>query len=124
MERLIIGALAPASMELRSQEPGKKPASEEPRGQDDKVESAERTRATATDDLKDQVAAIEAMRDQLSALTNNKLKIDRHDESGQFIYSIFNQDTGETIRRWPPESYLDLVSFLKDGQAGLVDERA
>ncbi len=70
------------------------------------------------------VDKIEALRDQLDASARSRLLIDREERAGRFIYRILNPDTGETMRQWPPEGYLDLIAYLRDGQGGLLDQRA
>lgn len=124
MERLTTGATGVRSgLDVRIAEPVE-PARKDPRGSNKSdLSSKDELRAFEALDIDDQVAAIEKMRETVSALEYNRLKIDRHEESGQFIYRIFNEDTGETIRRWPPQSYLDLMVFLRDGYP-LVNERA
>jgi len=125
MERLTNTAPpARPSLELSATEPVK-PARKDPRGDEkpDRKDDAS-ARAPRGDGLAEQVAAIEKMREDVSALTRNRLKIDRHEESGQFVYRIFNEETGETIRRWPPKNYLELIAFLSEGKGGLLDERA
>ncbi|WP_107712786.1 flagellar protein FlaG [Oceanicaulis sp.] len=66
---------------------------------------------------------IEALRERVNASLRTRLQIDREEESGQFIYRLFDPETGEVMRQWPPEKYMDLVAFLKDQQGGVVDER-
>lgn len=72
------------------------------------------------------VDKIEALRAQLDVSGRSRLLIDREDRAGRFIYRILNPDTGETIRQWPPEGYLDLIAYLRDtdGQGAVVDQRA
>lgn len=70
------------------------------------------------------VDKIEAMRAQLDVSGRSRLLIDREESAGRFIYRILNPDTGETMRQWPPEGYLDLIAYLRDGQGGLLDQRA
>ncbi|XBQ16435.1 MAG: flagellar protein FlaG [Oceanicaulis sp.] len=67
---------------------------------------------------------IESMREEINATSRSRLRIDREGEAGRFIYKIVDSETGETMRQWPPEKYLDLVQFLRDQRGGLVDERA
>lgn len=125
MERLSIGPVTPRSgLDLRVAQPVD-PARRDPQGNKQEAASLKLDAASIEGlDLAEQVAAIEKLRETISGLEHNRLKIDRHKESGHFIYRIFNQDTGETIRRWPPESYLDLVTFLRDEEGRLLDERA
>jgi uncharacterized FlaG/YvyC family protein len=70
------------------------------------------------------VDKIEAMRAELDVSGRSRLLIDREESAGRFIYRILNPDTGETMRQWPPEGYLDLIAYLRDGQGGLLDQRA
>lgn len=67
---------------------------------------------------------IEAMRDAINKSGRNRLQIDRADNNGRFIYRILNPDTGETMRQWPPERYLELVAYLDDKRGGLMDKTA
>ncbi|MCR9130778.1 MAG: flagellar protein FlaG [Alphaproteobacteria bacterium] len=76
---------------------------------------------TKTESVVDQ---IETMRDILNKNARNRLQIDRAEDSGRFIYRILNPETGETMRQWPPERYLELVAYLEDKRGGLVDESA
>lgn len=64
------------------------------------------------------------MRDEINRNARNKLQIDRAEDNGRFIYRILDPDTGETMRQWPPEKYLELVEYLSDKRGGLVDESA
>ena len=59
-----------------------------------------------------------------TALSNSRLKILQDDTSGEYIYLMVDQDTGETIRRWPPEEHGDLLEYLKYKQAGLLNRTA
>ncbi|MAC87743.1 flagellar protein FlaG [Maricaulis sp.] len=58
------------------------------------------------------------------SLSNSRLKILQDDTSGDYIYLLIDQDTGETVRRWPPEKHADLMEFLRTRSAGIVDQRA
>lgn len=70
------------------------------------------------------VEQIEAMRDAINKSGRNRLQIDRADNNGRFIYRILDPDTGETMRQWPPERYLELVEYLSDKRGGLMDKTA
>jgi flagellar protein FlaG len=89
---------------------------------DDPVQAL--VKAAAGKALPKTVDKIEAMRAQLDVSGRSRLLIDREDRAGRFIYRILNPDTGETMRQWPPEGYLDLIAYLRDGQGGLLDQRA
>lgn len=57
-------------------------------------------------------------------LSNSRLSIQRETASGDFVYLMIDKDTGETVRRWPPESRNDLVEYLRTFKAGLVNKTA
>jgi len=58
------------------------------------------------------------------SLGNSRLKILQDDTSGDYIYLMVDQDTGETVRRWPPEKHADLMEYLRTRTAGLLDQKA
>ena len=68
--------------------------------------------------------AVEVERIAAEALANSRLKILQDITSGEYIYLLVDQDTGETVRRWPPEKHADLMEFLRTRTAGLLDQRA
>lgn len=80
-------------------------------------------RAPSHDDVMRQVEAIEHMREQLSSSHRTRLQIDRNENDGKFIYSLVNPDTGEVLRRWPPEGYNELTAYLRSNEGGLIDAR-
>ncbi|SDM71058.1 flagellar protein FlaG [Maricaulis salignorans] len=57
-------------------------------------------------------------------LGNSRLSIQREATSGDFVYLMIDKDTGETIRRWPPETHQDLAEYLRTFKAGLVNKTA
>ncbi|WP_019959655.1 flagellar protein FlaG [Woodsholea maritima] len=70
-----------------------------------------------------QVELIEELRDTIQTNSRSVLKIDRTEESGQFVYRILNPNTGDLVRQWPAEDYVNLIEYLQSKQGGLVDER-
>ncbi len=70
------------------------------------------------------VEQIEALRAEINASSRSRLQIERAEDAGRFIYRIFDPETGETVRQWPPEKYVELVAYLRGREGGLVDERA
>ena len=70
------------------------------------------------------VDQIEVLRAEINASSRSRLQIERAEEAGRFIYRIFDPETGETVRQWPPEKYVELVAYLRGREGGLVDERA
>ena len=65
---------------------------------------------------------IEAMREAINKSARNRLQIERAGETGRFIYRILDPDTGETMRQWPPERYLELLEYLNEKRGGLLDQ--
>tara|TARA_R110002072_G_scaffold87169_9_gene196922 strand:- start:1563 stop:1931 length:369 start_codon:yes stop_codon:yes gene_type:complete len=57
-------------------------------------------------------------------LGNSRLSIQRETAFGDFVYLMIDKDTGETVRRWPPETHGDLVEYLRSFKAGLVNKTA
>lgn len=78
--------------------------------------------AAATDGHEQRAEDIARMAE--AALSNSRLKILQDDTSGDYIYLLVDQDTGETVRRWPPEKHGDLLEYLRTRQAGLIDRLA
>ena len=67
------------------------------------------------------VEQIEAMRAEINANSRSRLQIEREEDAGRFIYRIFDPATGELMRQWPPERYVELVAYLRGREGGLVD---
>ncbi|MCH8522737.1 hypothetical protein [Glycocaulis sp.] len=91
------------------------------------VQPADRITRQPSSDTRDvlrQSEAIERMRAELSANARTRLQIERdEDKNGRFIYRLLDPDTGETLRRWPPDKFGDLISFLGGKDQGLLNER-
>lgn len=89
-----------------------------------RVEPLERTEdpAETTGEREQRAADIERLAHD--ALRNSRLKILQDDTSGDYIYLMVDQDTGETIRRWPPEKHGDLLEYLRTRTAGLLNRTA
>jgi len=71
-------------------------------------------------------AARVAKLDELAsnAFKNSRLKITRDQESQDFVYLMVDQDTGEAVRRWPPETHGELLEYLRTETAGIVNRHA
>jgi uncharacterized FlaG/YvyC family protein len=85
------------------------------------LEQAEKPAGTSGE-REQHAADIEHLADD--ALRNSRLKILKDDTSGDYIYLMVDQDTGETIRRWPPEKHADLLEYLRTRTAGLLNKTA
>ena len=42
---------------------------------------------------------------------NTKLRIDKDDSTGLFVYQNIDKDSGEVIRQFPPEQILEFLSY-------------
>ena len=88
----------------------------------DPVEKADKPATDTPQSREDRAAEIERL--ALEALANSRLKIMQDESSGDYIYLMIDQDTGEQVRRWPPEKHGDLMEYLRTRTAGLLDAKA
>ena len=92
------------------------------------VQPVDRVSQQATSVARDilrQSEAIEELRAALSANARTRLQIERDEEAnGRYIYKLMDPETGEVLRRWPPEKFGDLVAFLKGEANTIINERA
>ncbi|MEQ8403573.1 MAG: flagellar protein FlaG [Oceanicaulis sp.] len=89
-----------------------------------KPDAAAESETAGKEDSRAVVERIEAMRAKINASSRSRLMIEREGEAGRFVYKILDPETGETMRQWPPDRYLELVAYLRDQQGGLVNEQA
>jgi len=87
-------------------------------------ETAPAQRQDVVRDINREIELIERLRGEVKASARSKLLIDRDEEAGRFIYRMLDPETGETMRQWPPERYLDLVAYLREQSGGLINETA
>lgn len=50
---------------------------------------------------------------------NTRLRIDKDDETGRFVYYSVDDESGEVVRQFPPENILKFLSYYR-GLEGLV----
>ena len=55
---------------------------------------------------------------------NTKLRIDRDESSGNFIYQSVDEESGEVIAQFPSEQILKMLSFYREAEGIAVDENA
>lgn len=55
---------------------------------------------------------------------NTKLRIDRDDDTGRFVYKSIDSDSGEVISQFPPETILQIISKFRDPEGLVVDDEA
>lgn len=56
-------------------------------------------------------------------LPNTRLRIDKDDTTGDFIYQTLDVDTGEVIKQFPPETIQEMLSKLRDVEGLAFDSR-
>ena len=55
---------------------------------------------------------------------NTKLRIDRDESSGDFIYQSIDKESGEVIAQFPSEKILKMLSYYREAEGIAVDENA
>ena len=55
---------------------------------------------------------------------NTRLRIDRDDETGRFVYLNIDNESGEVIKQFPPESILEFLSYYREVAGLTVDDEA
>jgi len=60
-----------------------------------------------------------------------RLKIERHEDTGRYIYQSIDKDSGEVLREFPPEQFLSILARFMEAEPGAdkpsgayVDQRA
>lgn len=91
--------------------------------QGDAMESEARKKTRLVPQEQPKIDQIEAMRAQINANSRTRLQIERAEEAGRYIYRLFDPATGETMRQWPPEKYVELVAYLRGREGGLLDRK-
>ena len=99
-------------------------SSDRPREGVRRVEAVEDTDKASTHRERREERAAEIERLAAASLTNSRLKILQDENTGDYVYLMVDQDTGETVRRWPPEKHGDLLEYLRTKTAGLLNRTA
>lgn len=55
---------------------------------------------------------------------NTRLRIDRDESSGNFIYQSVDEESGEVIAQFPSEQILKMLSFYREAEGIAIDENA
>jgi flagellar protein FlaG len=89
--------------------------------------NADGARFRAPEGTPDQIAqAVEnAMRTVSPSMlaADQRLVVERDDESGTFIYKAVDKETGEVERQFPSEAIIEFRQYLRDFEAILFDSR-
>jgi len=56
--------------------------------------------------------------------TETKLRIDKDDDTGRFIYKSVDAESGEVINQFPPETILQIISKFRDPEGLILDDTA
>lgn len=59
---------------------------------------------------------------EIEQTPNTRLRIDKDDETGRFIYYNVDNDSGEVVRQFPPENILKFLSYYRDPEGLILDD--
>ncbi len=68
--------------------------------------------------------ALEQFIPENEQIPNTRLRIDRDDETGRFVYLNIDNESGEVIKQFPPESILEFLSYYREVAGLTVDDEA
>ncbi len=57
-----------------------------------------------------------------SDLGNSRLRIDRDENTGRFIYLSVDRTSGDVIKQFPPEQILSLLTFYRQPEGVALDQ--
>jgi len=55
---------------------------------------------------------------------STKLRIDKDDETGRFVYKSVDAESGEVLKQFPPETVLEIISRFRDPEGLVLDDEA
>jgi uncharacterized FlaG/YvyC family protein len=114
-------ALRPADLDHGARQGGIRAITAEAvRAPDEKQPADARAREDQTEAARQLLERLDAAR----AAAQSKLRIERNDETGEFIYKTIDRETGEVIEQWPEEKVLNMLSFLGEMKGLVVDEES
>lgn len=71
----------------------------------------------------DPVARAEkVINDVVSELLGRKLRINRDEDSGRFVYQSIDRDTGDVLRQFPPEEILEILGKFRAPEGIVLDD--
>jgi len=56
--------------------------------------------------------------------SNTKLRIDKDDDTGRFVYKSIDSESGEVVSQFPPETILQIISKFRDPEGLVLDDEA
>ncbi len=127
-----ISGAVPPRLEPRSESNSVKASTATDAPQQKPVESAKTTSVRENSD----VNALSAGKDPLELaakaieelvpndLGTSRLRINKDDETGHFIYQSIDKESGEVISQFPIESIFELISHYREPEGLIVDNKA
>lgn len=79
---------------------------------------------SATDPLEKAAETLQSFLPDDAKAPNTRLRIDKDDETGRFIYKNVDTESGEVINQFPPESILEFLSLYREVAGLAVDDKA
>ena len=59
-----------------------------------------------------------------SELGKSRLRINRHDAAGRFVYESIDKNSGEVVKQFPPEKILEVLAFYNEARGLVIDDEA
>ena len=77
---------------------------------------------TEGDPLVKAAKAIEDLIPEIDQTPNTRLRIDKDEETGRFIYYNIDNDSGEVVRQFPPENILEFLASFRNVEGLVLDD--
>ncbi|MFC3051251.1 flagellar protein FlaG [Kordiimonas pumila] len=55
---------------------------------------------------------------------NTRLRINKDDDTGRFVYQNVDNDSGEVVSQFPPETILEIIAHYRSLEGLVVDDKA
>lgn len=68
--------------------------------------------------------AARAIEDFVPEEANTKLRINKDDDTGRFIYQNVDKESGEVVSQFPPETIMEMISHFRSLEGLVVDDDA
>lgn len=57
-----------------------------------------------------------------SELGQSRLRINRHDAAGRYVYESIDKRSGEVVKQFPTEEILEVLAYYREAQGLVVDD--
>lgn len=81
------------------------------------------TPKSAQDPFEQAAEILEDFIPEVEQIPNTRLRIDKDDETGRFVYYSVDDESGEVIRQFPPENILKFLSYYRGLEGLLLDDK-